>query len=211
MFWEDFYIVTIFLKIMVKGLLLLSSGIDSPVAGHLMKKKGVEVIAIHFDNGTDKAGIEKVKKLKEKINLKKLFIFPYKDIQIEISKTDSKYQCVFCKRFMFKFAEKLAKKEKCDFLITGNNLGQVASQTLENMYVTKEAVKIKILDPLLTNDKQETINLAKELGTYEISIQKCQGCPFVPNQPVTKAKLEKIKKEEEKLNIDLSLDKIISC
>ena len=105
----------------MKGLLLLSAGIDSPVAGYLMKQK-MDIIAIHFDNQPliNKLTIDKVKKLVKKLGIKKLHIVPHGKNQIEIIKNcDRKYQCVLCRRIMFKIAEQVAKKEKCDFLITG--------------------------------------------------------------------------------------------
>ena len=185
----------------MKGLLLLSAGIDSPVAGYLMQKKA-EVIAIHFDNQPliNKLTLEKVKKLVKKLNIKKLIIIPHGKNQIEIIKNcERKYQCVLCRRIMFKIAEKIAKQENCDFLITGENLGQVASQTLENMYVTEQAIQMKILRPILCNDKQETINIAKKIGTYDISIEAGMCCTAVPKNPVTKAHLNKVLEQEKKI------------
>ena len=199
---------TYILHSMVKALLLLSSGIDSPVAGYLMKKKGVDVIAIHFQNHDDKRELEKVKLLKEKIGIKKLYLIPYNEIQSEfLNNCQSKYQCILCKRFMFRIAERIANEEKCDFMITGNNLGQVASQTLENIYTTNQAVKIKIIDPLLTNDKQESIDIARKIGTYDISSMKCSGCPFVPDKPVTKATITRLEHEESRIDIEELIEK----
>ena len=100
---------------------------------------------------------------------------------------------------MVRIAEKIAENENCEFLVTGDNLGQVASQTLKNMFTIDNAVNINILRPLLTNDKQETVNLAKKIGTYSISIEKYPPCPFVPKNPITKAEIKKIEQEEKKL------------
>jgi len=187
---------------MTKALLLLSSGIDSPVAGHLLQKKGIEIIAIHFDNQPliNKTNLDKVKKLIKHLKIKKLYIIPHGKSQIEIIKNcDRRYQCVLCRRIMFKVAEQIAIEEKCDYLATGENLGQVASQTLENMYVTEQAIKMTILRPVLTNDKQEIINIAKEINTYNISIEAGMCCTAVPKNPITKAKLKNLEQEEKKL------------
>ena len=103
---------------------------------------------------------------------------------------------------MFKVAEKIAEKENCEFLITGENLGQVASQTLENIYVTEKAIKMKILRPLLCNDKIEIIKIAREIGSYDISIEAGMCCTAVPPNPILKSEVKKVEYEEEKLNTD---------
>lgn len=102
---------------------------------------------------------------------------------------------------MFRIAEKIAKKEKCKFLITGENLGQVASQTLENLTVANKAIKLPILRPLLGYDKNEIIILARKIETYDISIEPSVCCRAVPKKPITKARAEKIEFEENNLNI----------
>lgn len=103
---------------------------------------------------------------------------------------------------MFRIAELIAKKEKADYLVTGENIGQVASQTLNNMKTTTKAVSMEILRPLLCYDKQEIINLAKKIGTYEISIKNTSCCKALPEHPCTSSNLLQIEKEEEKLNIN---------
>lgn len=186
----------------MKGLLLISAGIDSPVAGYLMKKQGVDVIAIHFDNRpfTDYKQLEKTKRLLRKLKIKKLYVIQHGKIQTEIIKDCfRRFQCVICRRLMFRIAEKIAKKEKCNFLITGENLGQVASQTLENLTVAANSIKMPILRPLLCYDKNETINLARKIETYAMSIEPSVCCKAVPKKPITKARLEKIESEENKL------------
>jgi len=187
----------------MKALLLLSSGIDSPVAGHLMIRQGYEVSAIHFEHSGDKKNIEKVKQLAKHIGIKKLFIINNLKNQEQIANNcNRRFQCLICKRLMYKIAEVIAQKEKINNLLTGENLAQVASQTLTNMQVLDKAVKIKVLRPLLGFDKTETMKIAREIGTYDISIQKSTGCPFVPNHPATKAKLKIIEYEESKLDIN---------
>jgi thiamine biosynthesis protein ThiI len=114
---------------------------------------------------------------------------------------DDKFTCVFCKRMMLRYAEKIAELYNADAIVTGDNLGQVASQTLQNIKTIEEAVKIPILRPLIGFDKEEIIKIAKEIGTYEISIKPSRGCSAVPNKPSTMAKIDKILSEEKKINI----------
>ena len=188
----------------MKGLLLLSGGIDSPVAGHLMKKKGVELLAVHFslepftDNSPEIKSIE----LAKKIGIKKLYVIKQGDAHSEIvEKCEHKYYYILGRRLMWRIAEKIAEKEKCDFLVTGENLGQVGSQTLDNMAVTDNAVKMKILRPILCNDKSETIDIAKQIGTYELSSGPEMCCVLGPRHPATKSTVGIIEEQEKKLDI----------
>ncbi len=187
----------------MKGLLLLSSGIDSPVAGKLAAEKGVELIALHLNFWDNEKENQKVIDLAKKVNVQHLFFAELRfahDAYRE--KCNPRYTCIYCKRMMLRIAEKLAEKQKCDFIITGENMGQVASQTLDNMAVIQGAVKMTVLQPLLGFDKNDTIKLARKLGTYEMSIQKSPGCPFLPSHPATTSRLEKVEYEEAKLDID---------
>ncbi len=194
---------------MAKALSLISSGIDSPVATYIMMKKGMDVLCVHFDNQpfTDNRPREKtirqVRGISSKLNKEiKLYIVDHGKNQAEFMRnTLRRYGCVFCRRTMLKVSERIAQIEGCEFLITGENLGQVASQTLDNMAATDSAVKMPILRPLLTNDKQETVDFAKEIGTYEISIEKGVCCHAVPQSPTTKAKARIV--EEEESHVDL--------
>ncbi|MFH1636828.1 MAG: hypothetical protein ABIB71_00205 [Candidatus Woesearchaeota archaeon] len=203
---------------MHKGLLLLSAGIDSPVAGYLMLKKKVELVCLHFDNQplVNASAVEKVKRLIKKLKEYsekpiKLYIVNHGRNQVEIIRnTDRRYQCVLCRRLMLKTAENIAEKEKCSFLITGENLGQVASQTIKNLTNSDKGVKITILRPLLCNDKEETVRLAKEIGTYGISTEAGMCCTAVPPNPITKSRIERIEKEEGKLNIAKMIEKSLS-
>ena len=183
----------------MKGLLLFSAGIDSPVAAHLMQEQGVEVTGLHFNN-TDNS-IERVEDLAQKLGIK-LIIIPNKHNQLYIqNKVDPRYHCVICKRFMYRVAEQLALTKGYDTLITGENLGQVASQTLKNLVVLDKAVKITVLRPLLCYDKEEIVQLAKKIGTYKISIKQKKKCPFLPKHPTTQANLQKVVEEEKLLHI----------
>jgi len=194
----------------MKALALISGGIDSPVAMHLMIKRGLDMVAVHFDSNqfSDKKTSEKasllVKRVSEIHNKKiKLYVVEHGRNLAEIrNKTNPRFTCVLCKRIMFKIAERIAEKEKCDFLLTGESLGQVASQTMDNMIVISQAANMEVLRPLLAMDKNETIKIAKEIGTYEISILPSAACKAVPKHPATKTKIELVKNEEQKININ---------
>jgi len=186
----------------MKGLLLLSSGIDSPVAGYLMKKKGVELIALHFDNKpyTNDKPLEITKKLCNILDIKKLIIVNQGKNHTEFLKNCTmKYKCILCRRMMFKIAEEVAKQHDCEFLITGESLAQVASQTGQNLVTTRTGIKIPILTPVLGNDKQEIVNIAIKIGTYETSTEPTMCCMAVPPNPATKAHVNNILREEAKV------------
>lgn len=190
-----------------KGLSLISSGIDSPVATWMMIQKGVEVIAVHFSNEplAFASPREMAVKISGKLGVKKVYIVKHGSlVQVELMRNcENKARCVLCRRMMFRISEKIAEKEGCDFLLTGENLGQVASQTLDNMAVTDSVVHIPILRPLLCNDKQETIDIAKEIGTYEMSIEAASCCNAVPKNPLTKAINRRMEFEERKIDVDM--------
>lgn len=186
----------------MKAILLMSGGIDSPVAGRLLSEKGVELVGVHFGEET-----EKIKKLARNIGVKKIYFVQHDLSGFENS--EKKYTCLYCKRLMLRVAEKIAEKEKCECIVTGENLGQVASQTLDNMFVEDKAVKIKILRPLLARDKEETIAIAKKFGTYEISIKEAHECRWLPRSVATRARLEVVEKEEEKANIKKLVDECV--
>ncbi|MEA3430476.1 MAG: hypothetical protein U9R08_04340 [Nanoarchaeota archaeon] len=189
----------------LKGLLLLSGGIDSPVAGHLIRKKGVDVIGLHFDNRpfTEGKALELAKRLAIKIGINKLYIVNYGELKSDIVKNcKRRYTCVLCRRLMFRIAGKIAEKENCDFLITGENLGQVASQTLSNMISEHSSISIPVLRPLLCNDKQEIIEVARQIDTYDISIEPSICCTLVPKSPATSSTVRAIENEENNLNFE---------
>jgi thiamine biosynthesis protein ThiI len=203
---------------MTKALSLISSGIDSPVSTYIMMKKGLDVSCVHFDNQpfTDKRprekAIKQVEYLSKLFNKQiKLYIVKHGKNQAEFMRnTNRRYGCIFCRRTMLKVAEKIAKTEGCEFLITGENLGQVASQTLDNLAATDSAVNIPILRPLLTNDKQETIDIARKIGTFEVSIEKGVCCHAVPKKPVTKAKQNMVEEEEKRVDVQKIVDDAVS-
>ena len=190
---------------------LLSGGIDSPVASILAMKRGAAVTFVHFHSVpmTTEESIEKVNEITTVLSHYQsrihLYLVALTSIQKEILvKTKEKYRIILYRRFMFRIAEMIANKEKARALVTGESLGQVASQTLENIAAIEAVSSMPILRPLIGLDKLEIINLAKEYGTYDISILPDQDCCslFLPKSPATKAKTQFIEAEEENLAVD---------
>ncbi len=187
---------------MEKAIALLSGGIDSPVAIAKLKNK-LDITAIHFHQMplTNEKEVEKVKQLSNKLNIK-VHIIPFVNVFKEIvEKCDHRHYYVLSKILMFQYAANLAKKEGAKYLITGENLAQVSSQTLSCMRAIDEQVNLTILRPLLTWDKQEIVDKAKELGTYDIS-KGPEICSLLgPKNPVTKTSKEKVQNELNKLTL----------
>jgi thiamine biosynthesis protein ThiI len=189
---------------------LISSGIDSPVATYLFIDKIQEIILLHTDNRpfTDDReianfiGIAKHLRTKMKIKIKAYLVSNGKSLSSYIQQCNSRYICVFCKRMILRYAQEIAKKEKADAIIMGDSLGQVASQTLQNIRVIDNVVDMPVLRPVIGYDKEDIINVAKKIGTYKFSIKKSDKCSAVPNKPATRAKLDKILAEEKKLDIE---------
>lgn len=187
---------------------LLSGGIDSPVAAWQMIKRGAKLNFIHF-HSYPQTSMASIKKVKQIVNLladcqhqANLYLVPFLELQKEaFKKINHQYLIIIYRRFMLKIASEIAAKEASLGLVTGDSLGQVASQTLENMAAIGEAVSLPIYRPLIGFDKFEIVNLAKKIGSYDISIQPHQDCCslFVPKHPATKANLALIAKEEAKL------------
>jgi len=188
---------------------LVSSGIDSPVATYLLSKTTDEIIFVHADNRpfTDDREVENfiliAKHLKKIMRVKpKAYVVPHGDTLILYKQNcNNRFTCVFCKRMMVRYAEAVAKKEDADAIIMGDSLGQVASQTLQNIRVVEQAVKTPILRPLIGFDKEDVVKIAREIGTYELSVLKSDGCKAVPYKPATRAKLEQILSEEGKIDV----------
>jgi thiamine biosynthesis protein ThiI len=188
---------------------LLSSGIDSPVATYLLSKKAKEIIVVHGDIQpfTDKKEHENFLKLLKhlkkiiKSDIKSYVLFHGNSLNEYIKNCDKKFTCIFCKRMLLRYAEKISEMYNFDAVIMGDSLGQVASQTLQNINVIDQAVKIPVFRPLIGFDKQEIVSIAKKISTYDLSILPSGGCNAVPNKPSTAAKLEKILLEEKKIDI----------
>jgi len=194
-----------------KALSLISGGIDSPVASYLMLKKGYTLDFIFFYNKPYASVKEReiviacVKQLKEEFGWKKkskLYIIQHGDtLKAVIKNCPRNLQCILCRRMMFRIAEKIAKRNRCSALVTGENLAQVASQTLHNLVVVSSAVKIEILRPLLCYDKTETTKIAEKIGTYQFSkFHKC--CGMLPLSPRTKGRVEEALRAEKNLDIN---------
>jgi len=193
-----------------KILCLISGGIDSPVAAHMMLSKGYNVEFVNFDlnpvgNNYTKIKIEKLVKQLEKIHKKKLklsFIEHGKYLvqyYKKLSEVEHKQMCLLCRRRMLKQGEKFAQKINANALLTGENLGQVASQTLDNLYVENKAISLPIIRPLIGLNKQEIIDIAREIGTYEISIGPGGCCNITPQRPEVHANIKEIERIEKKL------------
>ncbi len=191
---------------------LISGGIDSPVAAWRMMKRGCAPVFIHFHSApfTDRASIEKVEEIVERLaewqtGVVKLGLVPLGDIQKKIvTQAHEKYRVILYRRFMVRIAEAIAKEMGCEALVTGEALGQVASQTLSNMATVNSVATIPILRPLVGTDKQEIVDQARELGTYELSIEPHQDCcQFLePRHPATNTTCEELLKVEAGLNIE---------
>lgn len=193
-----------------KSMLLLSGGIDSPVACFQMAKRGLTINAIHFhsypytsEQAKDKV-ITLAKLLTPYVGHINLHIVPFTKIQEEIHKCcDEEYMVILVRRFMMDIAERVANNSGCTSLITGESLGQVASQTVESITATNNAVKLlPVFRPLIGMDKSEIMEISKAIGTYETSILPYEDCcsVFLPDSPVTKPKLDRIARNEEKLD-----------
>ena len=201
-----------------KALLLLSGGIDSPVAGFMMAKRGVEISAVHYHSYpfTSERSEEKVKELASILSRYtgkiKMYSVNILDIQKEInSKCKENEMTILSRRFMMKIGEKIALKEGIDGLITGESLGQVASQTIQSLNVTNAAVNLPVFRPLIGLDKVDIVEIAKDIETYETSILPFEDCctVFLPKHPLTRPKLEDILKSEQALEVDLLVDRAI--
>ena len=183
-----------------KSLLLLSGGIDSPVAAYLMMKRGVNVECIHFHSPpfTSERAKEKVidlVKILTKYNRQmKLHLVPFTEIQKAIHKEiPANYTMTIMRRMMLRIATEFARKRKALVLSTGESLGQVASQTVDSMYVINEVTDLPVLRPVIAMDKLEIIDLSIKIGTYETSIRPYEDCCtiFLPDHPTTRPKREK--------------------
>ncbi len=203
-----------------KGLLLISGGIDSPVAGHMIAKRGMVVDCIHFHSYpyTNAQARDKVVELSKVLSKYtcglRLNIVSVTHIQEEIhKKCNGEYMVTLLRRFMFRIAERIALKTGAQCLITGESLGQVASQTIEGMTSSNSVVeKLPVLRPLCGFDKDEIIERSRGMGAYEISIQPYEDCctVFLPKHPVIKPQLSAVLEEENKLNVKELLEESLN-
>lgn len=202
-----------------EGLLLLSGGIDSPVAGFMMAKRGMNINAIHFHSYpfTSKRAHQKAMDLAKILSKYTGNMTVYSINLAEIYKAISK-NCprrettILSRRFMMRIASKISEKYEYQALITGESLGQVASQTIESISVINESSKYPILRPLIAMDKKDIIEISEKIGSYEKAIEPYDDCCsiFAPDSPVTKPKLKYIEKSEENLDIESLEDEAIN-
>ena len=194
-----------------KGLLLLSGGIDSPVAGYLMSKRGLALEAVHF-HSYPYTSIQAKEKVIELANLIskycgniKLHIISFTEIQEQIHKNcDEEYMITIMRRIMMRIAERLCKANGCGAIVTGESLGQVASQTMQSMTVTNAVVDLPVFRPVIAFDKEEIMDIARKIGTYETSILPYEDCctVFLPKNPVIKPTIKRAEFLERNLDID---------
>lgn len=194
-----------------KGLILMSGGIDSPVAAFMMAKRGMSIEAVHFHSYpyTSQRAQEKVEELVKvlagymgRVRMHVINLLPIQEQIVKNCPEDE--TTLLVRRFMMRIAEKIAEKNECMMLITGEDLGQVASQTAEALVVTDNVVSMPVMRPLIAMDKVDIMDKAREIGTYDISIQPYEDCctVFLPKHPVTKPKLPRIEKSESKLDVE---------
>ena len=201
-----------------KAALLLSGGIDSPVAGYMIAKRGVELCAVHFYSYpyTSERAKEKVLDLARIISQSccgiKVFVVPFTDIQLKIhEKCADDYTTLIMRRFMMRIAQRIAERVGAKAIVTGENLGQVASQTMEAMATTNMVVSMPVFRPLIGFDKIEIIRYAEKIGTYETSCLPYEDCctVFTPRHPATHPKLDKILESEARLDGDALIEEAI--
>ena len=203
-----------------KGLSLLSGGIDSPVATWMMAKRGMMIEAVHFHSYpyTSQRAQEKVEELASLVATYcgrfKMHVVNLLPIQEQIVEhCPEEETTILVRRFMMRIAQKIAVNNGCGMLITGENLGQVASQTAESLIVTDASVSMPVMRPLIAMDKVDIMDIAQEIGTYETSIQPYEDCctVFLPKHPATKPRLEKILESESRLDCDALIDAAVEA
>lgn len=198
-----------------KAMVLLSGGIDSPVASYLMMKRGVHIECIHFAAPpyTSQNAQDKVMKLAELISPYQgeilVHIVPFTDLQLAIyQNADESYAITLMRRMMMRIAAKLAEKRYCQAIATGESIGQVASQTLESMQAINAVTTMPLIRPVVCMDKVEIIDLSKKIGTYDTSILPYEDCCtiFTPKNPVTKPRIEKCERYESRFDWEKLVD-----
>ena len=201
-----------------KALLLLSGGIDSPVAGYQIMRRGVNCQAIHFASPpyTSERARDKVLSLAKIVGEyeygMRVHIVPFTEIQMAIHENcDESFGTLIMRRFMMRIADRVAKNSECQAIITGESIGQVASQTMEALGCTDVMTDLPVFRPLIGLDKLEIIRIAEKIGTYETSILPYEDCctVFTPRHPATKPKKDKVEEEEKKLDIEALVQKAL--
>ncbi len=203
-----------------RAMLLLSGGIDSPVAGYLMAKRGLQILAIHYHSFpfTSVRAKQKVIDLRDIMQnycgYIPMFVIHFTKIQEEIHKNcEDRFMTIIMRYFMMRIAEEMAVLQRCQALITGESLGQVASQTMQSLAVTNAVVDLPVFRPLIAMDKIEIMDLARKIDTYETSILPFEDCctVFLPKHPATKPKLSDIMDEVKKLDAEGLIKEAVEC
>ena len=202
-----------------RAAILLSGGIDSPVAAYMIAKRGVQLDGVHFYSfpHTSERAKEKVYELAQElcsyITRISLFVVPFTHIQEEIyDKCPDQFMTILTRRFMMQISQRIAELRSCGALVTGESIGQVASQTMESLNATDSAVSLPVFRPCIGMDKLEIMAIAKEIGTYETSILPFEDCctVFTPRHPATKPKLNEVIKAEALLDIEKLIDEAMA-
>ena len=198
--------------------ILISGGIDSPVAAWMMAKRGIQLAAVHFASPpyTSPRAEQKVHRLLSKVAQYSgpigLHTIPFTEIQEQIAKNcKEEYFTLIMRRCMMRIAEKMAIKEHCGALITGESVGQVASQTLPALCVTDHVVNMPVLRPLIGMDKDEIIDISRKIETFETSIEPYEDCctVFTPKHPKTRPEISKVEEAEDVLDIDALVERAV--
>ena len=202
-----------------RAMLLLSGGIDSPVAGYMIAKRGVQLDGVHFYSfpHTSERAKEKVYELAQElcdyVTRLSVFVVPFTHIQESIyDKCPDQFMTILTRRFMMKISERIARLRNCGALVTGESIGQVASQTMESLNCTDSAVNMPVFRPVIGMDKLEIMEIAKNIGTYETSILPFEDCctVFTPRHPATKPKLQDVVKAEQLLDEEALIDEAMA-
>ncbi|MBR4226784.1 MAG: tRNA 4-thiouridine(8) synthase ThiI [Candidatus Methanomethylophilaceae archaeon] len=194
----------------MKAVSLLSGGIDSPVASYLMSRAGADVVLLHMDNSPycDDRALKNVIAIAEQLEKHTgkrfpLYVAPHGPSQTAIHDAcDRNYQCVMCKRAMHRTAGEFARIVGADMIVMGDSLGQVASQTLKNLRAERTDMTIPVVRPLIGLDKTEIMAIAREIGTFDISISPSVGCTIVPHKATTAADPERIESFKARIDVD---------
>ena len=202
-----------------RATLLLSGGIDSPVAGWMIAKRGVHINAVHFhsypytsDRAKEKV-LDLARILSESCCGVRVHVVPFTHIQMEIhEKCPEEYTTLIMRRYMMRIAERIARQEHCEALITGESIGQVASQTMQALATTDSVVDMPVFRPLIGMDKSEIIDVARRIGTMETSSLPYEDCctVFTPRHPATRPKLEKIREGEDRLDTEALIEEALA-
>lgn len=197
-----------------RGMLLLSGGIDSPVAGYMMAKRGMDLCAVHFHSPpyTSQQAKEKVLSLAEKLSVYSgriaVFVVPFTKVQTEIrDKCDENFSTILMRRLMMRVAQIIADRQECKALVTGESLGQVASQTLESIVVTDSVCDMPVFRPLIGMDKEEIVTISRKIDAYDTSILPYEDCCtiFTPKHPQTKPRIDRVEDQESRLDVETLL------